>query len=109
VRITPNEVSVADPNFIDILYAPGPGHMRDKDIEKVKALGINTSIGGAVAHELHKQRREALNPFFSHRNVSRLAPMLSDKVKQLESRFLESAQTGEPVNLSDLYFAFANE
>jgi hypothetical protein len=33
-------------------------------VEKVKALGIDTSIGRAVEHDLHRNRRESLNPFF---------------------------------------------
>ena len=109
VRITPDEVSVSDPDFLDIVYAPGPGHKRDKDARKVKALGINTSIGGAIQHDLHRRRREALNPFFSHQSISRLEPQLNSKVDQLEQAFGQAADSGTVLNLSDLYFAFANE
>ncbi|KAI1767418.1 cytochrome P450 family protein [Hypoxylon sp. FL1150] len=109
VRITPAEVSIADPDFVDAVYSPGPGQKRDKDIQKVKALGINTSIGGAVAHDLHRRRREALNPFFSHRSITRRAPKLDDKVQQLEDSFLRAKESGEVVNLSDVYFGFASD
>ncbi|KAI1382876.1 cytochrome P450 family protein [Hypoxylon trugodes] len=109
IRITPAEVSIADPDFVDAIYSPGPGQKRDKDIQKVKALGINTSIGGAVAHDLHRHRREALNPFFSHRSITRLAPKMDDKVGQLEDLFLRAKESTEVVNLSDLYYGFAND
>ena len=43
--MTPREVSVSDLDFLDTIYAPGPHSKRNKDVEKVKALGIDTSIG----------------------------------------------------------------
>ncbi|KAK3688289.1 cytochrome P450 [Podospora appendiculata] len=109
VRITPDEVSIADPDFFDTIYAPGPGHKRDKDPEKSKALGFSTSIGATVGHDLHRKRREPLNPFFSHRSIARLAPKLHDKIQQLEENLARAAAAGDVVNLSDLYYAFAND
>ncbi|KAK3323729.1 cytochrome P450 [Cercophora scortea] len=109
IRITPDEVSIADPDFFDTIYAPGPGHKRDKDPEKGKALGFSTSIGATVGHDLHRKRREPLNPFFSHRSIARLGPRLSDKIQQLEDHFARAAAAGDVVHLSDLYYAFAND
>ncbi|KAI1076111.1 cytochrome P450 family protein [Whalleya microplaca] len=109
VRITPSEVSIADPEFLYSLYAPGIGHKRDKAIGKVKALGINTSVGGAIDHDLHRRRREALNPFFSSHRIATLASYLNNKAQQLEERFCQSANTGKVVNLSDIYYGFAND
>ncbi|KAI1880828.1 hypothetical protein JX265_001068 [Neoarthrinium moseri] len=91
VRTTPAEVSIADLDFIDTIYSPGPSQKRDKDIEKVKALVLDSSIGGAVGHDLHRRRRRALSSFYSPRQVLRVAP------------------DGEVLNLSDLYFGFAND
>ncbi len=42
LRIGPNDVSISDPDFVDTIYAPGPGHKRDKDHEKNKALGVDS-------------------------------------------------------------------
>lgn len=109
LRITPNEVSVSDPDFLDTVYAPGHGQKRDKDGEKAKGLGLALSVGGAVAHELHKRRREALNPFFSKMSVARLAPELGERIVQLEGIWERAKGTEEVVNLSDCYFALANE
>lgn len=109
VRITPREISISDPTFLDTIYTPGPGSKRDKDIEKVKALGINTSIGGAVQHDLHRHRREALNPFFSQKSVLLLEPELAGKIERLRSYFEESLRENTVLNLSDLYFAFSGD
>ncbi|KAK2606832.1 hypothetical protein N8I77_005557 [Diaporthe amygdali] len=109
VRIAPNEVSVSDPAFVDTIYAPGPGHKRDKDFAKNKSLGVNSSVGGSIAHDSHRKRREALNPFFSHRRISRLNPELTEKVSQMEEIFDRAKAGYEVVNLSDTYYAFCNE
>ncbi|OTB01690.1 hypothetical protein M426DRAFT_75079 [Hypoxylon sp. CI-4A] len=110
VRITPAEVSIDDPDFVDSIYAPGVGHKRDKDFQKVKALGINTSIGGAVAHDLHRRRRDALNPWFSHRQILiKLVSKLEHKIRQLEDGFVRAQQSGEVINLSDVYFGLASD
>lgn len=109
VRIGPNEVSISDPEFVDSIYAPGPGHRRDKDNEKIKALGVNSSVGGSISHELHRRRREALNPFFSSQRIAWLNPKLTGKAAQIENHFTNAGKTEEPLNLSDVYFGFCNE
>jgi hypothetical protein len=109
VRITPREVSVSDLAFLNTIYARGAHSKLNKDLEKVKALGINTSIGGAVEHDLHRKRRESLNPFFSKNSVMNLGPQMQAKTAQLKDIFATSLEKGEVVNLSDLYFAFSSE
>ena len=52
------------------------------------------SMGVRIKHDLYRKRREALNPFF----MKQLCRLMEEHFKQ---------QT--PVNLSDVYFAFANE
>lgn len=110
VRIGPNDISISDPDFVDTIYAPGLGHKRDKDHEKNKALGVDSSVGGSIAHELHRKRREALNAFFSPQRISRdLDPKLTDRVVEMERVFDTARERGEVLNLSDVYFGFANE
>jgi len=94
---------------LNTIYAPGPHSKRNKDFEKVKALGINTSIGGAVEHDLHCKRRESLNPFFSKKSVLNFVPQIQAKISQLDDIFSVSQNTNDVVNLSDLYFAFSSE
>lgn len=110
IRIAPDEVSVSDPAFVDTIYAPGPGHRRDKDFQKNRSLfGVNSSVGGSIAHDLHRKRREALNPFFSRRSISRLNLELDEKVNQVEELFSRAEVGSEVLNLSDAYYAFSNE
>ncbi|KAM7212512.1 Trichodiene oxygenase [Rhypophila decipiens] len=110
IRIGPNDVSISDPDFTDTVYAPGPGHKRDKDHAKNKALGVDSSVGGSITHNLHRRRREALNPFFSSRLIHRgLESELKALSEQMESVFAKAKDTKTVVNLSDLYYAFAND
>ena len=67
------------------------------------------SMGGSIKHDLHRKRREALNPFFSKKSVVGLESMIGQKVKQLCRLIEEHSRQQTPVNLSDVYFAFANE
>ncbi|KAI1152511.1 cytochrome P450 [Nemania diffusa] len=109
VRIGPNDVSISDPDFIDTIYAPGPGHKRDKNAKQSRSLGISSSIGGSIAHDLHHNRREALNPFFSPQSIHRLDPDLASKAAQVEGVFAVARESGQVLNLSDIYFAFCND
>ncbi|KAI1277295.1 cytochrome P450 [Xylaria sp. FL0933] len=109
VRIGPNDVSISDPDFVDAVYAPGPGHKRDKNPKHNRALGVNSSIGGSITHELHRSRREALNPFFSQQRIHRLDSYLSSKAVQVDNLFASARESGQVLNLSDIYFAFCND
>ena len=66
-------------------------------------------MGGSIQHDLHRKRREALNPFFSKKSVVALESVIGQKVKQLCRLMEEHSRHQIPVNLSDVYFAFANE
>ena len=106
LRITPREVHIADPAFLDTIYT---ARRRSKDPEKVKALGNNASTGGAVHYDLHARRRGSLNPFLSQQNVLKLEGLVRAKVTELCERLEEAMQKRQAVNLSDLYFALALE
>ncbi|KAH9883683.1 cytochrome P450 [Xylariomycetidae sp. FL2044] len=109
VRIGPNDVSISDYNFIDVIYAPATGHKRDKNAKHNRALGVNSSIGGSVPHELHRRRREALNPFFSPHSIHRLDSDIAAKVAQVEGHFASARENGTVLNISDAYFAFCSD
>ena len=107
VRIDPNEVSISDLGYIDTIYAPSPGIKRDKSLKGL--IGNNKSVGGSVQHDLHRRRREALNPFFSKKSILGLAPQLHEWVSRLGKIFERSMERKGVLNLSDLYFALAGE
>ena len=70
---------------------------------------VPVSMGAARTHDLHRKRREALNPFFSKNSVVNLQPMVQTKVGQLAEVFEKHRKSATVVNLSSVYYAFANE
>lgn len=108
MRITPWEIHVNDVEFLDDIY-PASFRRRDKYPHQTRALPVPLSIGGTIQHDLHRKRREALNPFFSKKSVQGLGPMISTKTDLLCKRFDDHLNSQTPINLSDVYFAFANE
>ena len=67
------------------------------------------SVGGSIKHDLHRKRREALNPFFSKKGVTAVEPMITQKVDQLCQCLEDYSKQRAPINLSDVCFAYANE
>ncbi|KAE8143640.1 cytochrome P450 [Aspergillus pseudotamarii] len=100
VRISPNELHVNDPNFIDDLYAGG-GKKRDKYPYFSAQFGIPDSVFGTPGHDLHRLRRGALNRFFSKASVTKLEPIIHRAIEKLVAQ-LEHHYTGtnSPVTMT---------
>ncbi|MCJ1313306.1 hypothetical protein MMC25_006983 [Agyrium rufum] len=108
IRVTPWEVHINDVNFLDEIYAPSSWN-REKYSFQTRTFKVSLSIGGTLENNLHRRRREALNPFFSKRSVIALEMLIKQKVTQLCDIVQQHAKDDCPLNLSDIYFAFANE
>jgi cytochrome P450 len=65
--------------------------------------------GATVGHELHRKRREALNPFFSKKAITSFESVITERVQRLRQVVQEHDASKIPLNLSDLYFALAKE
>jgi cytochrome P450 len=98
-------VHIADPNYLDIIYAT-----RDRnDPTAAGGLLVEGSVGGCVDFATHKIRRDALNPYFTRKNVFHLEPLLREKARFLQECLHDALKKDGKVNLSDVYFAFSNE
>lgn len=110
IRISPHELHVNDPAFIDTLYAAGGKAKRNKYVFYTKQFGLAQAGFGSVSHDLHRLRRTPFNRFFSRQSVQRLEPAVRrvvDKLcAQLERNF---AGTGCPVNLTDAFGCMATD
>lgn len=108
VRINPYELHVNVPGFYDTLYASAAsGRRTEKWTWSAKMFGTTQAAVGTASHELHRVRRAALNPFFSRRSVVRLEPVIQLHVDKLRARLERSADSGEPVNLTDAFTALS--
>lgn len=107
IRINPDEVHIADPDFYDVVYAGGTSK-RDKCAWTSRQFGIPDSTFGAVNHDLHRTRRAALNPFFSKAKLRSLQPQIEAVVQALLARFENFRRTGEPMIVSLAFGALTN-
>jgi cytochrome P450 len=68
-------------------------------------FGLDSSVFGVINPEQHKQKRSALNPSFSRRQILELEPLIQAKVNRLCQRLQEYAGKGEPANMHNAYQA----
>ncbi|KAK2792149.1 hypothetical protein FQN52_003917 [Onygenales sp. PD_12] len=108
VRINPEELHIRDAEFFDEIYSAG-NKKRHKYDKWAKMAGAPTSTSTTVDHDLHRQRRAAINPSFSKRAVVGLEPKVQQKVDTLCERFEALARTGEPVRLDVAYGALTTD
>lgn len=85
VRINPTELHVNDIEFCDEIYASGS---RQRDMYDFFRRGLDAplSLGGTIEHEVHRHRRDALHPYFSQENVTKLESLIQDKISLLCDR-----------------------
>ncbi|KAF1983502.1 cytochrome P450 [Aulographum hederae CBS 113979] len=100
IRISPAELHVSDPSFYQPLYAPSPtptspplSQKRHKWSRYVRLTGLDQQSGFAtVPHDLHRLRRQPLEPFFSPANVRKLQGLIVSKVDHLCRRLVEQQE-----------------
>ena len=107
VRINPDEIHVADPDFYDTIYA-GSGRKRDKWDWITRSFGVDESLIGTLKHDEHRIRRASLSPYFSKQSVRALQPLIDRNMTILLGRLRQFADSGSPLKLDDAYAALAN-
>lgn len=100
VRISPNEVHVADKDFYDTLY--GSTLRLDKD---PWLSNEHPSTMGTSAHELHRLRRSVLNPFFSTQKIVDIQDLVKAKILKLCDILRARRKSGLPINMARAYRA----
>jgi len=107
IRINPDELHVADPDFYDTIYAGG-GRKRDKWDWITRSFGVDESLIGTLGHDEHRVRRAALAPYFSKQSVRALQPLVDRNMAILLHRLREFAQSGATMKLDDAFAALTN-
>jgi hypothetical protein len=101
VRITPDEVHLADPENYDKIYYMGTKYWKSPIF--YNALCVPNSSFGTPPNEIHKVRRGALNPMFSRQKVLELEGIVQEKAEKVCTRMRQGVETNQPV---DLHHAF---
>ncbi|KAF8849558.1 putative benzoate 4-monooxygenase cytochrome P450 [Acephala macrosclerotiorum] len=108
IRMNLYELHVIVPEFMDVIYT-GYNHKRDKwsfytEIFAIPGASMNTN-----AHDHHRIRRSALNPFFSKASIRNMQPLIDAKVDQLLERFDDFQKSGDVLTLNHATAAFTND
>ncbi|TGJ85578.1 hypothetical protein E0Z10_g3226 [Xylaria hypoxylon] len=74
IRITPNEVHIQDSSFFETLYATNRPATKRREL--AHRFNNPKSVFSTPEHDLHRIRRNALNPFFSKRSISERAQII---------------------------------
>lgn len=108
VRVTPNELHVYDPDYLDEIYG-SQTRKRDKYEKSAVAVGTPQASLSTLSHDHHRIRRQALNPAFSRSAISKQGSMIQEKVDKLMARFSQAFKTGTVVCLDDATAALATD
>ncbi|GAW22252.1 hypothetical protein ANO14919_117880 [Xylariales sp. No.14919] len=103
IRISPWELHIADP----ARYSSS--RRSEKDPYYTRFVGLDLCVFSTVQHELHRMRRSALNPYFSMASVTRLQPVIQERLDVMLKRMNEFKNTDEVLNMSYMFSALGNE
>ncbi|KAF2141086.1 uncharacterized protein K452DRAFT_299132 [Aplosporella prunicola CBS 121167] len=101
VRITPDEIHLADPANYDTIYHIGSPYSKPPIF--YNGINVPYSTFGTPSNSLHKLKRSLISPLFSRRRVLDLEAVVQDKAARLVSRMEAGVRDGIPV---DLHHAF---
>ncbi|KAL8720317.1 MAG: hypothetical protein Q9225_002804 [Loekoesia sp. 1 TL-2023] len=117
VRISPYEIHIHDPEFIDQVY-PGSQVRNEKYAWSMRMFGVRYTFFATLDHDLHRMRRNAFAHYLSKASLQRLEPGIQSMVDFMVYRLNEIKGTGKVINLLDLFacltgdvigqYAFAN-
>jgi len=108
IRINPWELHIQDASFFDILYA------NSLQVNKLAGLAHRfhspDSAFSTIDHHVHRQRRGALNPFFSKQKIAQRAPLIQDAMDRLCARlqrdFIDSKRV---LHVNDMWGCFTSD
>lgn len=99
VRISPWEVHIQDPAFVEELLST-TAHLDKDDGLYYRFVGAPKSSLATGPAKLHKLRRQPLSGMFSKASVLRSVGLINRRVEELLARLKEEGASGRPVDLS---------
>ena len=105
VRITPFEVHISDPNYVNELYS-----MRvkvDKDPWYYSWLDRNGSGFATVDSDLHKIRSMPIKKGLSSASIGRVEGMIKEHMSRFIRCMAKARDARQPINMENIYRSFA--
>ena len=75
----------------------------------MRLLASPGSALATVSHDLHRQRRSVMNPYFSKQRLVKLEPMIRTKINKLAKRFSFAAQHADIIHLDVAFMALSSD
>ncbi|EED22467.1 flavonoid 3-hydroxylase, putative [Talaromyces stipitatus ATCC 10500] len=108
VRINPDELQVADPDWYDTLNAAG-GAIRHKYPPAANLVGTPLGVFGTIDHHVHRIRKAPVASYFGRGSVIQSQSVLRSGVEELSDRFHQLYVSGDTINLRATLLAFATD
>ncbi|KAL9097878.1 MAG: hypothetical protein Q9165_000204 [Trypethelium subeluteriae] len=105
VRVNPDEVQVNDITWYSTLFTSSGKARREKYWPQARGSDTPFSTFATVSHELHRNRRNALNPFFSKRSVTDLQPVIKQEIQKLCEQLSKCAENDEVISIDAAFVA----
>lgn len=98
---------IDDPDYFDVLYTRAG--RRDKYAYFSGRFGYASDTFSSTNHDLHRQRRKAISPFFSASNIAEFQPVIREKVHKLCEVLSSSSPGGSVIRLSRAWMALTTD
>lgn len=98
LRVGPNELHISDINLYKVIYSqinPFPKHAGFYD-----EFNTPHTLATETNPALHKERRKLLNPLFSRAGVTKLEPVILEKMYAMGAKIKRISKAG-PIDMDD--------
>ncbi|MCJ1469746.1 hypothetical protein MMC07_008388 [Pseudocyphellaria aurata] len=109
VRINPAELSINDPQFYSQIYVTANVRRTEKYAALTEGVNMNGAHTFTPSHDLHRRRRQPLDPFFSKTGIIALEPMLKDSICRLCERLEGFKNSSAVIRLDHAFFAMTGD
>ena len=109
VRINPDELHINDPEFFSEIYVTSGVRKSSRPASHRNGTPSRESTATTLDHDHHRQRRKALDPYFSKNMVTKLEPAIQVTVQRLHERLQGLKGSKTPINLFEVYGAVASD
>ncbi|KAL8983026.1 MAG: hypothetical protein Q9205_002616 [Flavoplaca limonia] len=108
IRINPTELHIQDSDFYETLYS---GARPADKLQRLEHRFNNpTSSFATVKHHTHRNRRAALNPFFSKRKIASHSPAIQQRMIRLCERLAKQyLGTDQVLKLDDMWGCWTSD
>ncbi|KAI4221052.1 MAG: hypothetical protein L6R36_007164 [Xanthoria steineri] len=103
VRISPYEIHIHDPEFIDEVYPGSSVRRTEKYGWAMRMFGVRFTFIATIDHDLHRLKRNNFAPYLSKATLQKLEPGIQSVIDHMVFKLREIQGTGKVFNLLDLF------